>query len=80
MAAQLREAEAAREENTEKFLRRSYTKACEEMNKLKTKRGKVKRVDQYLKSIEIYAEEMTPENKRQLVEIRQSFREMSSQW
>ena len=80
LTAQLQETAAAREENTEKFLQRSYTKACADMNKLKTKRGKVKRIDQYLKSIEIYAEEMTPGNRRKFVEIRQSLQEMSSQW
>lgn len=77
---QFKEMQAAMEDNTQQFLRRTYAQFLTSLSGLKTKRGKMNHFENYLKSFEPYLDKFTPKNLKLLEEIKKAFLNQTYQW
>ncbi|GEM_PF-4012049 len=77
---QLKKMQDLMEENTNHFLRRTYIKVLNDMNKLKTKQGRIKKFNKYLNSLEPYLDDFTPENMKLLADIKNDFQKLKYSW
>lgn len=69
-----------REEQTSLFIRRSFEKMIEEVEKLKTPKGKGNRVDKYFSTMDVYKDKLSTKNVDLLNQLEAECREKEVEW